>query len=172
MGPSEPDVVGRTSLSALADRRTIRAGDEVRVRIFVDDPLPSFRAYQLLTETSGGRAGSLDLVNITIENRKDSVFQSANDTFEAFNVDNAQMLSGLFTGNVPTKHMRYLATFTYRASKAASGTFVIDVAHDENGGSQTLLVGAKQTDKIEVTGMTPAVVTVTHLGAAVRASPR
>ncbi len=158
--PSEPNVVGKTRLNAVADRRTIMPGGEVQVRVFMSEAQPDFRAYQLHTATSGGRAGSLDLVNITIEDREDSALAGAADAFEAFNVANGQMLSGLFTGKVATKRMRYLATFNYRASPDAVGTFVVDFAHDEANGGQTFLVGAEQTDKIEIVHTSPAAITV------------
>ena len=41
-----------------------------------------------------------------------------------------------------------------------SGTFVVDVVHDETNQDQTFLVGAEQTDKIEIERTIPAVIVV------------
>ncbi len=158
--PSEPYVVGRVTLVATPEAAETKAGSEIRVHVFMDAALPNFRAYQLHAAVSGGRAGALDLVDITIEDRKDSVFTDADNAFDAFNADNAQMLSGLFAGKVTTKRMAYLATFIYRASPDAAGTFVVDVLHGDDNQDQTFLVGAYQTDKIEVAGTQAAVITV------------
>ncbi len=160
----EPDIVGSTSLSAEADREVIEPGDEVQVRIFVDEALPSFRAYQLHAIASGGRAGSLELVNITIEDRDDSAFVGVTDVFDAFNVETAKMLAGLFDGDVAIKPGEYLATFTYRVSRDAGGTFVVDLLHESSNGNQAFLVGARQTDKIEIAGTQAAAITIASDG--------
>ncbi len=170
-GPSpgiapEPNVVGAVSLTAVADRSDVRPGEELTVRIYADVQSPerkrwvNVRAYQLNVGISGGRGGSLELVNIEIEERKDFVFGGAADAFNAFNVETGQMLSGLYDGHVEATGRVYLATFTYRVSNDARGTFVIDVIHDATPQSQTFLVGPSQTDEIEVEQTTPAVVRI------------
>ena len=178
-----PTVGGSTVLRAVADARSIKAGSEVQVRIFVDEPLEALFGYQLTAVVSGGRKGSLDLVDIAIEDRRDAVYaprspriairgsdQSAFTTshpsltptaalFQAFNVETAQMLAGNFDGPVSTPADGYLATFTYRASADAVGTFVIDIVRGDV--IQTLLVGADQNEQIVVSGTRPAVIVVT-----------
>ncbi len=158
--PSTPNIVGKTALTALADSGEIAPNDDIHVRVYADAALPNFSAYQLDTVVSGGRSGFLDLVDIEIEDRADFAFAGADDTFDAFNIDSGQMLSGLLSGDVATSPNGYLATFTYRASADARGMFVLDVLHDDGGGSQTFLVGSEHTDKIEVTRTYPAVITV------------
>ncbi len=153
-----PLVVDHAGLTLTPSRRSARPGETVQVRAFIDAPLEALQSYQLHVGTSGGRRGRLEL--IAIEDRKDFVFQGSADVFDAYNVENAQMLAGLEHGDVAVAPETYLATFTYRASPDAVGTFVIDVAYDEDNGDQTFLIGAEQTDKIEVTHTHPAVITV------------
>ncbi len=157
----QPNVVGSASLRAVAGSRSVNAGDEVQIRVFVEGALPNLSAYQLDTAVSGGRQGSLDLVDITVETRTDFVFADADNGFDAFNVEKGQMLSGLMGGDVATGRRGYLATFTYRASTDAVGTFVFDVLHDEVNRDQTFIVGAEQKDKIEVERTVPTAIAVT-----------
>ncbi len=167
----EPNVVGEVTLFSVADDRAVAPGDEVRVRVFMTQQSPPDReqeavrdsvlvsAYQLHTSVSGGRSGSLELMGIEIEDHKNFVFGDSNDTFDAFNVETGQMLAGLYGGHVEMSGGAYLATFTYRVQGDAAGTFVVDVLHNE--ANQTMLIGAEQTDKIEVARTAPAVVVVT-----------
>ena len=60
---------------------------------------------------------------------------------------------------VPAPARAYLATYTYRVPRDAAGSFVIDVRYDHARGGQTMLV-SNFTDRIEVSGTTPAVIEV------------
>ncbi len=160
-------VVGTASLAVIAETRVATPGSEVQVRVFLtQDRLERGRgkanlgAYQLHTAVSGGRQGSLKLAAITIEPRADFVFAGSADVFDAVNVDKSQMLAGLYGGSVETSEQGYLATFTYRVSEDAIGTFVVDVLHDEAAADQTFLVGDAHTDQIAIGRTNPAVVTV------------
>ncbi len=155
----DPVIVDAVSLSVVTDRRAVSPGGEVSVRVFVDDALEALQSYQLHLAATGGRRGTLDLVNIAIENRRDHVFSAVQDTFDAFNSVTSQMLSGLSSGDVATRRGGYLATYTYRASPDAVGAFVVDVLRDEAGGDQTFMV-ASFTDRIALDGTTPAVIVV------------
>ncbi len=166
--PAEPYIVGSASLRVATDARSVDPGDLVTVRILLDADAvsrlhwskPALQSYQLHLDVSGGRRGWLDLIDITIEDRGDFIFDDSAGVFDAYNVWSGQMLAGLDAGYVALLPDAYLATFTYRVSPDAVGTFVIDVAHDETDGNQTFLVGREQTDKIEITGTHPAVITV------------
>ncbi len=157
-----PRVVGGTRLTLEADARTIRRGATIQVRAYINSPLAALSGYQLHTGVSGGRSGSLKLVDVSIADRDDHVFAKVGGVFEAFNVNTSQMLSGLHYGSDPaaTAGKGYLATFTYRVSDNAVGTFAIDILHNESIGDQTFLVGTGDRDKIEVTGTAPAIVVV------------
>ena len=68
------------------------------------------------------------------------------------------MLAGNFDGPISTAANGYLATFTYRASFDALGTFVIDIVRGDV--IQTLLVGATHTEQIVIERTNPAVITI------------
>ncbi len=65
------------------------------VRIFATGALADIRGYQLDPIVSGGTAGHLELLDVTIEPRADFVFAGRTDTYEAFNLTNGQMLFGV-----------------------------------------------------------------------------
>ncbi len=155
-----PVVVDYAGLTLAPSRRTARPGETVEVRVFINEPLTALQSYQLHVGTSGGRRGRLDLIDIAIEDRKDFAFDASPDVFDAYNVANSQMLAGLDAGSMAMTERAYLATFTYRVSPNAVGTFVVDVLHDEPNQDQTFLVGVEQTDKIEIALTQAAVITV------------
>ncbi len=156
-----PRVVGGTSLTLESSNRTVRRGATFQVHAYINSPLNALSGYQLHAGVSGGRGGSLELVDVSVADRDDCVFVDAGGVFEAFNIDASQMLSGLHDGHVATVAKGYLATFTYRVSDDAVGTFVIDILHDESAKDQSFLIGAGNRDKVEITDSTPAVVVVT-----------
>ncbi len=162
--PAQPRVVGSASLSVIADARSARPGDVVRIRVFAENALRGLQSYQLETTVTGGRRGHLELVDVAIEKRRDYVFGGQAGNFTAFNVGNGQMLSGLdIDRSVTTESEAYLATYTYRVSADAVGTFVIDVPHDAAAGDQTFLI-APNNGKIDIDTV-PTVVAVTAHGA-------
>ncbi len=157
-GPSiaAPQVVDHADMFLAASRRAMRPGDQVSVRVFVDNPLSDLQSYQLDVEASGGRRGQLELVEISIDDRWDHVFSQEPDTFEAFNLSRGQMLQGMTNlKGVATSGQGYMATYTYRASDDAVGTFVVDVRPDV----ETFLV-ASNNRGIQVDSTRPAVVVV------------
>ncbi len=148
-------VVGRAHLTARSDARLVGAGDLVTVRVFVDTPLADLQSYQLDVGVSGGRRGSLDLVDVAIDDVRDYVFAGTAAGFRAFNVATSQMLSGLESEGVATFANAYLATYRFRASGDAWGAFVVDVRRD----GQTYLIASSQGE-IRVAQTTPAVIVV------------
>jgi hypothetical protein len=156
----EPDrfVSSYVGVTAVANRREASPGDIVQVRIFVDEPLDNLQAYQLEPAISGGSDGALELLQILVENRKDAAFRGE-IPFEAFNTSTGQMLSGLDQEGVETWADAYLATFVYRVSEDASGSFVVDIAHDELSGDQTFLI-ADFVEEIVVDRTEPAIIRV------------
>jgi cysteine-rich repeat protein len=157
-GPGGPNVVDESGLALLSNKRSTAPGELVEVRAFLTDAVENFQSYQLQTITTGGTSGQLDLVDIRIETRKDYVF-AGQDGFDAVNVSKSQMLSGTDAAGQQAAAMGYLATFTYRASADATGTFVVDIAHNEATEDQTFLISG-YTNKVDVLGTQPAVITV------------
>lgn len=130
----------------------------IRVRVFVPEPLEVLDGYQLHLGVSGGSAGQLELLAVTIEDRDDFVYRDAVYD-EAFNAATGQMLALAENQGVSPKAGAYLATFTYGFSDTADGSFVVDILHDEAAGDQTFLI-AGFTHKISIEEVTPAVVTI------------
>jgi hypothetical protein len=140
----------------LAAHRANRDG-MIEVDAFIDGPVDALRSYQLDVSVTGGRAGTLELVDIRIDERRHAVF-SATDAFDAFNVSNGQVLAGLNADDgISIRDSGYLATFVYKATKDADGKFVIDIAVGEEG--QTFLV-APEDGVIEVEKTNPAVISL------------
>ncbi len=149
-------VVGAARLDVVPDVRAAHPGDEVVARVFVAGALEDLRSYQLDVDVSGGRRGMLELVDITLEQRADYVFDGVSAGFSAINLLNGQMLNGLEAGGVETPQSGYLATYRYRVSDDAIGTFVIDVPVS----GETYLI-ASRDGRIDVTSTIPGVVVVT-----------
>ncbi len=146
---------GEATLHAIADKRAIASGETVDIRIFVVDAMQDFQSYQLEAVVSGGRRGSLELVDVTVESRSDGVFGRPAD-FDAANVQRGQMLAGVAAPVARSRPRGYLATYRFKASPNAVGTFVFDIAAD----GQTYLVSGFN-GKVDVMSTSPAVVVVT-----------
>ncbi len=151
----EPEIVDSATLRLAANRRAVKPGEEVRVSVFIDNALDDLQSYQLGLEVNGGRRGRFELVDITIETRPTRAFRGRSDRFEASNIQDGRMLNGLDANGVETGDGAYLATYTYRISDDAAGSFVIDVASD----NQTFLI-ASLNGMIEIERTSPAVVVV------------
>jgi hypothetical protein len=159
--PAKPVVVGQARLLVQPRRPDIRQGDLVAVDVLIEDPLPDLRGYQLHAEARGtGRSrGSLDLIDVAVEPGHGSVFEGQGD-WRAFNVRTAQMLAGLDGAGIAAPPGAYLATFTFRASIDAQGSFEVDLLHDSPDRTQrTFLVPTPPTGRIDVS-TTPALIEV------------
>jgi hypothetical protein len=158
MPESEPVVAGTATIRMTASTRAARPGDEIVVRVFVNSTDAELRSYQLDVEVSGGSSGQLGLLDVEIEPRKDWIFARGDGVFDAFNVTSGQMLAGLEEDDgVNVADGGYLATYTYRVSKDAVGTFLIDLQHE--GDAQAFLV-APQNGMIGIATVSPAVVKI------------
>jgi hypothetical protein len=159
-GSGAAHVVAAARLSLWASRDVIRAGDTVEVVVSLDSALADLRGYQLHFAVSGGDAGSLEVVDMSIEPRKDRAFAGQSD-WRAFNVHTRQVLAGLDAPGVKTAAGAYLATLTLRGSKDAAGRFTVDLLHDDTDPAQrTFLFPTPAGAKIDVQSTKPAVVTV------------
>ncbi len=128
-----------------------------RVRVFSKHAIRDFVGYQLDVAVSGGTAGQLELLDITIEPRADFIFAGRTDTLEAVNVSNGQMLCLIENmSGAPAAAHAYLATYTYRIPPTANGDFVVDFLLNEAAGDQTMMVAANN-GRVEVGATAPAV---------------
>ncbi|MEK6676905.1 MAG: hypothetical protein AABZ47_14790 [Planctomycetota bacterium] len=138
--PPSPEEMGHPANSVLT------------VNVFVDSPI-ALRGYQTALDVSGGSAGTLSLESLVVtDTRTDFVFHTLSDV-PAIDNGNARVASALFSGAASGSPSKYLATYTYRASSNAAGTFTISIRtedtmlRDENSGSVNWEVG----DVAEVT---------------------
>jgi hypothetical protein len=163
-GPA-PLTVDTVDITVVAPRRAY-AGEYIEVVIETDNKLHALQAYQLEVQVSGGRAGVLKLDHIEVEDRKSAALPAGPDRFEATNAGAGQMLVGTEQPGRGVRAGAYLATYVYRVSSDADGSFVIDVLHDEAVNDQTFFV-APGNHRIGVNYVTSARVDVAR-----RAKPR
>lgn len=155
-----PATVARVGLTLAPEAAVVRPGEVVRVTAHIDQSLADLRGYQLHVDTRGGRGGQLQLVDMTIEDRKDAALSGQ---WQAFNLSTAQMAAGLTSAGVPSAAGAYLATFTFRASKDASGSFVIDLRGADAGGRSALFT-TPVAERIEIAATTGARIEVAAPG--------
>jgi hypothetical protein len=155
-----PRVAGRSAVRLVADRSTSAPGDLIDVDVFLEDALSDLRGYQLHVEAAGGKRGTLELVDVAIHERRDHVFAGLAD-WRAFNARTGQMLAGLDEPGIETSPGAYLATFTFKASADAAGTFSVELLHDDRDPAQrTFIFPTHAGAKIEVEFANAALVTV------------
>ncbi len=151
-------LVGKQELSASlvlhASTVTVTPGGLIHVDVLLDSPLEDLRGYQLHLASSGGTAGHLQLIDITISG-PGHVFATAHH-WSAFNRVTSQMVAGLDTPGIAAKAHAYLATFTYRASLDATGTFAIDILRDPaNAEERTFLFPTPAHSRIVIEPAAP-----------------
>ncbi len=156
--PDKPHVVDRTSIRLVTDSAHASTQEEIVVRAYLDRPVSDLRGYQLHVTVSGGRHGTLDLVDIAID--QTPAFAGLGP-WTAFNVATAQMVAGLSSPGVAVPSDTYLATFILRPTRDARGSFVIDLLYDDDDPAQrTFLFPTAPRGRIELTDVTPAIVTI------------
>ncbi len=149
-----PVVTAKSALHLTAPSR-VRAGELVEVDVFLSTPLDDLRGYQLHLATGGGTHGTLELVDVAIAD--EAVLDSA---WSAFNIVSGQMVAGT---DVPGRRVEagYLATFTYRASSDARGTFTVDVLHGADRDTRTYLFPTPAQGMIAIADTAPLQIEVT-----------
>jgi hypothetical protein len=155
-----PRVAGRSAVRLAPGRSAAAPGDLIDVDIFLEDALSDLRGYQLHVAAAGGKRGTLELVDVAIHERRDHVFAGLAD-WRAFNAHTGQMLAGLDQPGIATRPGAYLATFTFRASDDAAGTFSVDLLHDDRDPAQrTFIFPTHPGAKIEVAAAAAAQITI------------
>ncbi len=153
---TEPRVVDRAGFNLVALRDGIRAGELIEVDVRLDRALPDLRGYQLHLAASGGGSGRLDLIDIAMP--ADGVFASE---WTAFNRTTGQMVAGRDSSGVAVSQGS-LATFTFRASKDARGTFTVNLLPFDAGhpDQRSFLFATSPSDIIAIDGGNPLTVKV------------
>ncbi len=158
-----PQRTVEATLALRASTRRPRPGDLVEVDVLLRTPLKDLRGYQLHLDTSGGISGRLELIDITMTGSTVFVPPSADRDvrrprsapWSAFNIHTGQMVAGLDTAGIAV-HRGTLATFTYRVSANATGTFTIDVRSDHTHPEhRTFLFPTPPTGRIDLDPVQP-----------------
>ncbi len=152
-------VTRQATLELRPTKKHVRPGDMIAVEVFLSSPLDDLRGYQLHLGVAGGNRGQLELIDISIDRRRDAVFADKT-AWTAFNVNTGQMLAGLDTPGVRTTADSYLATLTYRASRDALGPFSIELLHDVADASQRTFLFMMDQRAVTEIGVEPVVVDV------------
>jgi hypothetical protein len=152
----EPAIRGSARLRLVAEPETARAGARLDVHVYLQDPVEDLRGYQLHL-AAAGRPGWLQLEDIAIAGRADQALAA---DWAAFNIDTGQMVAGLDGNGVQTAGDAYLATFTYRVGKQASGAVTIELLADpRDAGQRTFLFPTAPGQRYDV-GVNPVTVEV------------
>ncbi len=165
--------VDRARLELVTTRSVVERGDYVDIDVLLTTPLDDLRGYQLHLNVIGGTSGHLRLVDIYVDDghvfepvsgsRKRSRGAAATSGhWSAFNTTTRQMLVGSDSPGRPVD-AGYLATFVFQVSKDASGTFVVDLLHDDDPSHRTYLFPTPANGRIDVTSE-PAIVRVRTSG--------
>jgi hypothetical protein len=158
-GQSPVRTVEHAAIVAESSRIQLRPGGLVQVNLFLDGALHDLRGYQLHVGVSGGRSGSLELVDIFVDAEQSPVFHKV-AAWSAFNVRTGQMAAGLDQPGIAAASGSYLATFIYRASDDAAGRFFIEALAGEDAAQRTFLFPTPADGRIAVTDTSPAIVEV------------
>lgn len=122
----ETDGLTDARLQLSMGRPFVRPGGQIAIDVYATN-VADLQAYQISLEVSGGRMGTLDLESVVInETRLEYIFNESDcryacDTFHG--EAGAVQLDGTTEVTTP----KLLATFVYRASSDAAGTFTIDI---------------------------------------------
>ncbi len=185
-GKGNPVVIDHTALRVASATHMISSGSTVAVDVIMTSAVRDLRGYQLHLEASGGRSGTLELIDIVVpadnplgssapdsphpsirhtpgdRGRKQANAPAAPPYWTAFNRVTQQMVAGRDDNGVPTPSEARLATFIYRASDDARGTFVVEVLHEETD-HRTFLFASPYNGMIAIDHVTPARISVTPL---------
>jgi hypothetical protein len=173
---SPPLVVAGARLSLKPSRTALRSTETVDVDVCLDTPLADLRGYQLHLSAAGGESGRLELVDIALpaggvfaanaaSNLAGAGFKDATAAafWSAFNRATGQMLAGLDTAGVHAPPGSRLATYTYRASADAAGTFVVSLLADDSDPRQrTYLFPTPARGKIALASPAPVKLVITR----------
>ena len=125
-----------------SDRPILQAGDRIAIDVLVAD-VEDLQTFQVILDTDGGERGSLELEQIVIDDRRGGYVFGRGNALEATNVKTREAGAVQLTGSVNVTEPALLATFLFRASRDAAGTFTVSLAGSEhtflrNGGASAI----------------------------------
>ncbi len=122
-------IVDHIGVALEAPHTVVRPGTLLAIDVLLEHGTPDLRGYQLHLEAAGGLSGTLELVDIAVHDHVQHVFAGL-APWQAFNVLTGQMVAGLDSSGIAASGGDYLATYYFRASADAAGTFSIALLHD------------------------------------------
>ncbi len=167
-------VTERGGLRLVTTTPSVAPGERTEVDVFLLRPLEDLRGYQLHVRVSGGTRGTLELTDISIDSGAPRVVSGRRPVvpgahvfsgvihWEAFNLSTRQMVAGL-DGSGQAVGPGYLATFAFRATADAAGTFAVELLHDEGEAThRTFLFPTPAQGRIVLEPTLPLEISVRH----------
>jgi hypothetical protein len=114
------------TLSVVPSLDRVPAGGSVDVDVYVGT-VSDLRAYQVALEVTGGRRGGFELTRIRIDTDRAKYAFGSSKIVEAIDLSEARVGALPFSGTSGVRKSAYLATFTFKASEDAKGTFDVRV---------------------------------------------
>ncbi len=130
----------KVALQLAPSTRSIKPGEVLTVDVLITG-VTDFRGYEVALDVTGGRKGSLGVESITVDRSRQNYVFGRHEAVDVGDVAGSRVVAAKIAGGVDAPEA-YLATFAFRASEDASGTFRIVV---REGGDTVLLnsVGSK-----------------------------
>ncbi len=141
-------------LTLRSSQKKIKAGGTVDVEIFISNA-KDIRGYQFDLEISGEHSGKLERISGKVDTHHPAyIFKDTADAHFAYNPTTGQLLNILQTGGVACENA-YAATFTYKVSDDATGTFFLQFRRSPktvtlNSGGKLVLSRPGNTLRLEV----------------------
>ncbi len=135
----------------------VQPGAQLEIDAYGDEYV-DLRGVEVQVQVTGGTGGTLTLEDMYInDQRADFAFYSQ-EYFDAFNVEDARAVCAMSSGGVNSSENKYLATFVFRASQDASGTFTVSAVPGDgvtgtlaaDSGSQQMTVNIVQDARVRI----------------------
>ena len=140
------------TIDLAASRMFMRPGDTVDVDAYASGAL-SLRSYQVAVDASGGTAGGLIQDTLSIDPARD-VLSPGGVTYIGTDHVGGRIVNVREVGGEAVADDTYLATFSFRASPAADGTFTFSVRLADTG------LANADSERVDVVSTNGATVTV------------
>ncbi len=140
------------TIELVASRLSIKPGETVDVDAYVSGA-ESLRSYQIAVDASGGTAGSLDQETLSVDPARE-VLGAGGVTYIGTDYVDGRVANVREIGGEPIADGTYLATFRFRASSTADGTFTFSVRLADTG------LANADSARVDVTSTSSASVTI------------
>jgi hypothetical protein len=115
---------GVAAIRLIPSARAIDTGDTVSVDVLVSG-VADFRGYEIALEATGGKSGALVLEAVSVDAEREDYVFGGREVFDVGDVAGSRVVAATASGGVNSYGQAYLATFTFRATKDAYGSFEI-----------------------------------------------